>query len=217
MGKSHMPFFFPFVDPKEDPRMQDGGFGTHPSRRQVVAVPTSHPGRASGGRIRCLEPGRWTPTLARARGTDIRNPEDRLSFLASQAKHKNGPYRFAHVCRVVVLKIAETHPLRHGVGQRSSRGNAARPPPPPPAEVDVEVVILIKQRVRSLESPVSITNWKPPTPQDGYDYHHLSTGVCQREQCGPDRGAGRGVPLPRPHLCLAAGLCQGGYGEGVWR
>ena len=138
-------------------------------------------------------------------------------FSPRRQSTKNRALSAAHVCRVVVLKIAETHPLRYGAGQRSSRGNAARPPPPPPAEVDVEVVILIKQRVRSLESPVSITNWEPPTPQDGYDYHHLSTGVCQREQCGPDRGAGRGVPLPRPHLCLAAGLCQGGYGEGVWR
>ena len=77
-------------------------------------------------------------------------------FSPRRQSTKNRALSAAHVCRVVVLKIAETHPLRYGAGQRSSRGNAARPPPPPPAEVDVEVVILIKtefplSRVPSLD------------------------------------------------------------------
>ena len=73
--------------------MQDGGSGTHPSRRQVVAVPTSTPGQASevGFDASNQEGGlrRWPGHTSR--GTDIRNPENRLSFLPSRAKHKNGP------------------------------------------------------------------------------------------------------------------------------
>ena len=40
--------------------------------------------------------------------------------------------------------------------------------------------------------------------------------IHQREQCGPHCWAGRGLPLHRPRLRLAARLCPRVYGQGLW-